>query len=117
MRDIYVPSVSKGINSLVCEKEGAQGEEEEEAVDRRKGEPTETAMPCVDAPTGLTRSGVSDARNRRKHEWWRGVPLYRKSKGSLGLALSSHDRNEWINRLNMIKHHLKMFNQKYLRII
>ena len=57
----------------------------------------------------------SDVRSRRKYGRWREVPLHRKSKGSLGLALSSHDKNEWINSLNMIKHHLKMYNQNHLK--
>ena len=50
-------------NSLVRQKEGAQGEEEEKAGGRRKGGPT----PRVDDPIGLTRSGVSDTRNRTKN--------------------------------------------------
>ena len=54
-------------NSLVRHKKGAEGKEEEEAGDRRKGVQTETPTPGVDAPTGPVRSGVSDARNRRKH--------------------------------------------------
>ena len=54
-------------NSLVGQKEGAQGEEKEEAAGRRKRRPTGILTPGVDAATGPTRSGVSDARNRRKH--------------------------------------------------
>ena len=38
----------------------------------RRGEPIETPTPGTNAPTGPTRSGVSDARNRRKHERWCG---------------------------------------------
>ena len=50
--------------SLVRQKEGAEGEEEEEAGSRRKAGPTGTPTPGADAPTGSTQSGVSDARNR-----------------------------------------------------
>ena len=51
-------------NSLVRQKEGKT---EEEAGDRRKRGQTGTPTPGEDAPTGPTRSGLSDARNRRKH--------------------------------------------------
>ena len=56
-------------NSLVRQEEGAQWEEEEEeeAEGQRKGQPTGTPMPGAEAPTGPSRSGVSDVRNRRKH--------------------------------------------------
>ena len=54
--------------SLIRQKEGVQGEEEEEAGVQRKGGPSGTPTPGADAPTCPTRSRVSDARNRRKHE-------------------------------------------------
>ena len=60
-------------NSLVRQEEGAQGEEE--------------------APTGPTQSGVSDARNRRRHGWWCGAPIHRRGRGGYGPVLSSHDMN------------------------
>ena len=47
-------------NSPVHQKEGAQWEEEEEA-----GGSTGTPTPGADALTDPTRSGMSDARNRR----------------------------------------------------
>ena len=53
--------------SLVRKKEGDQREEDEEAGGRRKGRMIGTSTPGMDVPTGPTRSGVSDARNRRKH--------------------------------------------------
>ena len=53
-------------NSLFRQKEGTQGEKEEKAGGRRKGGLTGTPTPGADAPTGPSRSGVSDARNRRK---------------------------------------------------
>ena len=68
-------------NSLVRQKEGAQGEEEKEVGGRRKEGPTGAPTPGTDAPTGPTRSGVSDARNRRKHGRWCGVLFYRRSRG------------------------------------
>ena len=43
-------------NSLVRQKERAQGEEEEEVGDQRKGEAIGTPTPVADAPTGPTRS-------------------------------------------------------------
>ena len=49
-------------NSLVRQKEGAQENEEEKVGGQRKGEQTGTPTPGADAPTGSTRSGVSDAR-------------------------------------------------------
>ena len=56
-------------NSLVRQKEGAQGEEEEEAEvgGRRKAGSTGTPTLGADVPTGPTQSGVSDEKNRRKH--------------------------------------------------
>ena len=52
-------------NSLGNQKEGYQGEEEEEAREEAIG----ATRPGADALTGPTRSGVSDTRNRRKHGW------------------------------------------------
>ena len=54
-------------NSLFRQKEGAQGEEEKEAGDRRKAGSTGTPTLGADALTCPTQSGVSDARNRRRH--------------------------------------------------
>ena len=68
-------------NSLARQKEGAQGEEEEDAGVRRKGGPTGTPTPGAGALTGPTLSGVSDARNRRKHGRWCGIPLYMRGRG------------------------------------
>ena len=68
-------------NSLTRQKEGVQAEGEEEVGDHRKGGQTGTQTSGVDAPIGLSRSGVLDARNRRKHGQWYGVPLYRKGRG------------------------------------
>ena len=42
-------------NSPVCQKEGAQGEEEEEAGGRRKVDWTGLRPPSADAPTGPTQ--------------------------------------------------------------
>ena len=72
-------------NSLVHQNEGAQGEEE--ARGRRKGEPTGTPKPGADAPTGLPQSGVSDAKNRRRHGWWCGVPIHRRGIRDQSLPL------------------------------
>ena len=69
-------------DSFVRQMEGAQGEEEEEAGGRRMAGSTGTPTPSVDVPTGLTWSGVSDARNRRKHGWWCGVVIHRRVRGS-----------------------------------
>ena len=55
------------LNSLACQKEGVQGEVEEEAGDKKKQGQTGTPTSSVDAPTGQTRSGVLDTRNRSKH--------------------------------------------------
>ena len=43
------------LNSLVRQKEGAQGEEEEDAGARRKAGSTGTPMSDADAPTGQTQ--------------------------------------------------------------
>ena len=56
--------------SLVRQKEGAREEEEGEAGDRRKGGQTGTPTSGTDVPTGPSRSGVSDARSRRKYGRW-----------------------------------------------
>ena len=56
-------------NSLV-RLEVAQEGEEEEAGGRRRIGSIGTPTPGADAPTGPTQSGVSDARNRRKHGRW-----------------------------------------------
>ena len=61
-------------NSHVRQKEGDQGEEEE-ARDGRKGGQNETTTSSVDAPTGPSRLGVSDTRNRR-------ILLHRIGEGS-----------------------------------
>ena len=55
-------------NSLAHQRKGVQGEGEEEAGDQRNGGQTGTATLGVDAPTDLSRSGVLDVRNRRKHD-------------------------------------------------
>ena len=44
-------------NSLVCQKERAHGEEEEEAASGRRAGSTGTPTPGADAPIGPTRSG------------------------------------------------------------
>ena len=67
--------------SLIHKKEGYQGEEKEEAGDRRKGGQIRTPTPGADARTGPYRSGVPDARNRRKHGQWCGLLLHRTGKG------------------------------------
>ena len=67
-------------NSLARQKDGVQEEGEEEAGDRRKGGQTGTPVSGTDAPTGPFRSGVSDARNRRKHGRSYGIPIYRKGR-------------------------------------
>ena len=63
-------------DSLVRQKEGAQGEEEEET-----GGSIGTSTPGADAPTCPTRSGMSDARNKRKQGRWCGAPLHRRGLG------------------------------------
>ena len=67
-------------NSLVHQKEGAQGQNEGEVGDRRKGNRTGSPTSGTDAPTGPTRSGVSDAKNMRKHGRWCGVLLHRRGR-------------------------------------
>ena len=69
------------LNSLIRQKEGALGEEEE-AGGRKKVGPTGNLKPSADALTGPTLSGVSDARNRRNHELWCGVLIHRSGRGS-----------------------------------
>ena len=53
-------------NFLVRQKEGAQKEEKEEARGRRKAGSTGTSTPGAVGPIGPIRSGLSDARNRKK---------------------------------------------------
>ena len=67
-------------NSLV-RQEGAQGGEEEEAGGRRKAGSIGTLTPGADAPTGRTKSGVSDARSRRIHGRWCEVSSHRRGRG------------------------------------
>ena len=69
-------------NSLARQKKGVQGEGEEEAGDQRKVGQTGTPELGTDAPTSLFRSGVLDARNRRKHGRLCWVPLHRKGTES-----------------------------------
>ena len=66
------------LNSLVRQKVGLQGEEEEEAEGRRRAGLTGIPTPGVDAPIGRTRSGVSDKRKKRKHGRWYGFPLHKR---------------------------------------
>ena len=82
-------------DSPVRQKEGDQAEEEEEARDRREGDQRGTPTPGAYTPTGQSRSGVSDAWNKRKqkHGRWCGVLLYMNGRGGYGLVLSSHDWN------------------------
>ena len=56
---------------VVCQKEGAQGKEEEGG--RRNGGTT-----GADAPIGPTWSEVSDARNRRKYGGWCWILIHRR---------------------------------------
>ena len=56
-------------NSLVRQKGEAQAEEM--VGGRKKGGPIGTPTPGTDTPTCSTRSGVSEARNRRKHGRWK----------------------------------------------
>ena len=72
--DIFDP------NSLVRQKKGAQGEEEEEARGGRKAGSTGTPTPGADAPIRPSRLGVSDARNRRKHGRWCGVLIHKRGR-------------------------------------
>ena len=53
-------------NSLVRQKEEAQGMEEEGAGGQRKGGTTGIPTPGADAPIGPTWSGVFDVRSREK---------------------------------------------------
>ena len=69
-------------NSLVRQKKGAQGEEEEEVGGGRKADLTGTPTPDADAPIGPTWSRVSDARNRRKHGRWCGKLIRRRGRGA-----------------------------------
>ena len=62
------------------EKKGVQGDGEEKAEDWRKGSQTGTLTPGADAPTGLPRSGILDARIRRKHGWWYRGLIHRKGR-------------------------------------
>ena len=68
------------LNSLVHQKEGAQGKEEE-VRGWRKGGPT----PGANAPTGPIQSGVSDARNSREDGRWCGT---NPQEGQRGLGTS-----------------------------
>ena len=54
-------------NSLDRQKEGVQGEGQEEVEDQRKRGQTGIPTSVADDPTSLSRSGVSDARSKRKH--------------------------------------------------
>ena len=67
-------------NSLVHQKEGAQGEVEEGAEGRRKAGSTGTSTPGVNDLIGPTRSVMSDARIRRKHGRCCGVLIHRKGR-------------------------------------
>ena len=85
-------------DSFVRQTEAAQWEGEEEA-ERSKKRLTKRNSDdrCgnnADAPTGPTRSGVSDGSNKRKHEQLCGVLLQRRRKGAMYLLLlSSHGIN------------------------
>ena len=68
-------------NSLVRQEEGAQGKEEEQAGGRRRVGLIGTPTPGAEAPTGLSRLGALDARNRRRDGRRYGVPLHKKSRG------------------------------------
>ena len=59
------------------QKKGLKGDEEEELGGRRKGGPTRTPTPDANRSTVSIRSGVSDARKRRKNGRWCWVPLHR----------------------------------------
>ena len=54
-------------NFVVCQMKVLRSRRKEEAGGRRKAGSTGTPASGADAPIGLTRSGVSDVRNRRKH--------------------------------------------------
>ena len=77
-------------NSIVRQKERAQGEEEEEAGGRRKSGSTGTPTLGADAPIDPTWSVMSDARIRKKHG--RGGMEY-QSRGGQRPVIFSHDRN------------------------
>ena len=49
-----------------------------EVEERQTGTPT----PGADAPTGPAQSGVSDARNKRKHGQWCEALIHRRSRGA-----------------------------------
>ena len=68
-------------NSLARQMEGVHGEWEEEAENQRKRGQTRTPTSDADVPTGLSQSGVLDAKNSKKHGRWYGVPLQRKGRG------------------------------------
>ena len=55
-----------------------------------KGTPT----PGIDATIGHYRSGLWDARNRRKYEPMCGIPLHKKGRGDYAQIISSRDRND-----------------------
>ena len=48
----------------------------------KNGGQSGTPTPDADAPTGLSLSGVSDARNRRKHGRWCRVLIHRRGRGA-----------------------------------
>ena len=60
-------------NSIVRQKGGAQGEEQKEVRGQNKG-----------APIAPTRSGVSDASNRKKHEQKCGILIHRRGRQGMG---------------------------------
>ena len=68
-------------NSFTRKREGVQKEGEEEMGDHRKGSQTGISTSGANAPTGLSRSEVLDARNKKKHGRWYGVPFHRKGRG------------------------------------
>ena len=61
--------------------------------DQRKEGQTGSPTVGADAITGLSRLGVLDAMNSRKHGRGYVVLFYRKGSGGLGLVHFSHDRN------------------------
>ena len=80
-------------NYVARQKEGVQREGEDQVGDQRNGGQTGTPTSCANAPTGLSRSGVSDAKNRKKYSRWYGAPLHMNSRGGYRLVLSSLDNN------------------------
>ena len=72
------PNVLLVVMMLVHLEEGAQGEEEEKAGRRRRVSSIGTPTPGAVAHTGSTQSGLTDARNRKKHGWWCGAPIHKK---------------------------------------